>query len=80
MDTPRESQIALDPFGIPSYQYHHKDYIPPKEVDAWIEAMPENVYDPCPCGCGKKFKFCKDDIAKHENQFYKNLWKAQDNT
>ncbi|MBW4080758.1 SEC-C domain-containing protein [Paenibacillus sp. S150] len=22
------------------------------------QLTPENIYDPCPCGSGKKFKFC----------------------
>ncbi|MBM4076723.1 MAG: protein-disulfide isomerase, partial [Planctomycetes bacterium] len=25
--------------------------------------MPFNVYDPCPCGSGKKIKFCCQDIV-----------------
>ena len=44
-----------------------------KNVDKWIDAIPDDVYSLCPCGCKKKFKFCKDDIEKHEEQFYKNL-------
>lgn len=43
-------------------------------VDKWIDSIPENVYDPCPCGCGKKWKFAlQDGIEKHEEQFRKNL-------
>lgn len=43
-------------------------------VDLWIDAIPENPYDPCPCGCGKKFRFALlEGIAQHEEQFYKNL-------
>ena len=33
--------------------------------DAWTFALPEDVYDPCPCGCGRKFKF----VAKDEKQY-----------
>lgn len=33
--------------------------------DAWLMAMPEDVYDPCPCGCGRKFRF----VAKSETQY-----------
>ena len=29
----------------------------PEITDALIDAIPENVYDPCPCGCGKKWRF-----------------------
>lgn len=25
-------------------------------VDAWIEAIPDDLKDPCPCGCGRKWK------------------------
>jgi hypothetical protein len=39
-------------------------------VDAWIDAIPDNVYAPCPCGCGMKFRFAmKEGIAKHEERF-----------
>jgi len=40
-------------------------------VDKWIDAIPENPYDICPCGCGKKWKFVKDEVEKHEEAFYK---------
>ena len=33
--------------------------------DAWLFALPEDVYDLCPCGCGRKFKF----VAKDEKQY-----------
>ena len=26
-------------------------------IDAWIMAVPDNPYDPCPCGCGKKWRY-----------------------
>lgn len=42
-------------------------------VDLWIDAIPDDPYAPCPCGCGKKFKFVKDEAGKHEEQFYKNI-------
>jgi hypothetical protein len=46
-------------------------------TDAWIDAIPENVYDPCPCGCGKKFKFAlKEDIEQHEKQFVEKFLNA----
>ena len=40
--------------------------------DLWIDAIPENPYDICPCGCGKKFKFVKDNILEHEMKFKEN--------
>lgn len=39
-------------------------------VDDWIEAIPDDVYAPCPCGCGMKWRFAvKDGIEKHEQRF-----------
>jgi hypothetical protein len=46
-------------------------------VEAWIEALPDDSYGPCPCGCGKKFRFVMRDPAeleKHEAAFVAN-WK-----
>lgn len=49
--------------------------------DAWFAAIPENIYDPCPCGCSKKFKFAlaedeaqfqKDGDTIHEKKFYQD--------
>jgi len=42
-------------------------------VDAWIDSIPHNVYDPCPCGCGKKFKYVKDNPELHEMLFKKKF-------
>ena len=45
-------------------------------LDAWILAIPEDQYAPCPCGCGKKFRFAlKDGIEKHEKNFIDNFKK-----
>ena len=39
-------------------------------VDAWIDAIPEEPYALCPCGCGMKWRFAlKDGIEKHETRF-----------
>ena len=48
--------------------------------DAWLMAMPEDVYDPCPCGCGRKFKFVAKDQKQYEEchqRFIENWLKAQ---
>lgn len=42
-------------------------------VDMWIDAIPDNVYDLCPCGCGKKWKFVKNEPAEHEQAFYDKI-------
>ena len=43
-------------------------------VDAWIDAIPEDPYALCPCGCGMKWRFAlKDGIEKHEARFMANL-------
>jgi hypothetical protein len=39
-------------------------------IDAWIDAIPEDAYAPCPCGCGMKWRFAvQDGIEKHEQRF-----------
>ena len=48
-------------------------YMPAHTVDDWIQAIPENPYDLCPCGCGQKFKFVAKDaksLEEHEQRFY----------
>ena len=40
--------------------------------DAFIAAIPDDVYDLCPCGCGKKFKFVANNsqsFKEHESNF-----------
>jgi len=47
--------------------------------DAWVKAMPEEAYDPCPCGCGKAFRFIVRDEAtynKHLENFVKKFLDA----
>lgn len=41
-------------------------------IDAWLGAVPDNPYDPCPCGCGKAFRFVARDettLTQHELAF-----------
>ena len=42
-------------------------------IDAWIEAIPDDPYALCPCGCGKKWKFCIPEAEQHEQKFIKDL-------
>lgn len=44
-------------------------------IDAYVDALPENGYAPCPCGCGKKWKFCPYTPAEREERFIAN-WLA----
>jgi hypothetical protein len=48
-------------------------------MDAFIEAMPDDHYDLCPCGCGKKFRFVvregEEEIRRHEERFIENYIK-----
>ena len=41
----------------------------PHLFDAWLDAIPEDAYDPCPCGCGKKWRYIvregEAEIEKH---------------
>jgi hypothetical protein len=52
-------------------------------LDAWIDAMPDDVYDLCPCGCGKAFRYVVRDqkeLEAHEAKFidnFKNLSESQ---
>jgi transcription elongation factor Elf1 len=43
--------------------------------DAWVIATPDDVYDPCPCGCGRKFKF----VMKDEKQYVECYQRFIDN-
>lgn len=41
--------------------------------DAWIDAIPDDKYALCPCGCGKKFKFAmQEDPEAHYERFVAN--------
>jgi len=45
-------------------------------LDSFFEDCPDNKYDPCPCGCGEKFKFVIQDDVKlktHQLKYIKNL-------
>ena len=43
----------------------------PETTDALIDAFPKNPYDPCPCGCGIKWRYVVRDgeIEKHAVKF-----------
>ena len=45
--------------------------------DAWIDAIPDDTYAPCPCGCKMKWKFAKQEVAKHEQAFYQKFLAEQ---
>ena len=48
----------------------------PDACDAWINAIPYDVYAECPCGCGLKWRFVSKEantIGEHEVRFYKKL-------
>lgn len=49
-------------------------------IDAWIDALPDDMYNPCPCGCGKKLKFVIRDgeIEKHEKKFIEDYNKNKE--
>lgn len=40
-------------------------------VDAWIDAIPEDVYKPCLCGCGSVWRYVLKygDVGIHEAKF-----------
>lgn len=43
-------------------------------MDAWMDAIPDDVYAPCPCGCGRAFRYIvkggESEIKKHAEAFY----------
>lgn len=41
--------------------------------EAWLDAIPEDAYDKCPCECGMKWKFARQEVVKHEENFRKNF-------
>ena len=43
--------------------------------DAWVDAIPENPYDYCPCGCGQKWRFVvkEGDVDWHYKRFVEAL-------
>lgn len=42
-------------------------------IDAWLDAMPDDPYAKCPCGCGKKWRFAiKENPEEHEARFIAN--------
>jgi hypothetical protein len=49
--------------------------------DHFIDAMPEDVYEPCPCGCGKVFRYVAKDekeLEKHIEVFIQNWIKNKE--
>lgn len=44
--------------------------------DAFIGAIPDNVYKACPCGCGQKWKWARLEYDKHETTFIQNYLKG----
>ena len=45
-------------------------------LDAWLLAIPDDPYDLCPCGCGKKWRYIvkggEAEIKIHAEIFIKN--------
>lgn len=49
-------------------------------IEAWLDAIPDDPYAPCPCGCGKKWRFAlketpDNNIIDHEKRFIENWLK-----
>lgn len=58
-----------------SYEQFMVEY--PEAGDAWLDAMPEDVYTLCPCGCGRKWKYVSKEpetIGEHEIRFYQKVF------
>ena len=47
-------------------------------TDQWIQAIPDDPYDLCPCGCGMKFRFAlKQGIDSHAEEFIRMVTKRE---
>ena len=46
-------------------------------MDAWMNAIPDDVYAPCPCGCGKSFRYVvkggEDALKEHAENFFRKF-------
>ena len=42
-------------------------------LDAWVDAMPDDPYSDCPCGCGMKWKYARietlNNVRDHVQMF-----------
>lgn len=49
-------------------------------IEAWIDSIPEDPYQPCPCGCNQKWRFVikqgETELAKHEEAFVQTFIKG----
>lgn len=61
-----------------TYSYNEST-LTPLYIDAlekWLNSIPDDVYEPCPCGCGKKFRYVikggEKELDKHFLTFLKN--------
>lgn len=52
----------------------------PQVTAALIDAIPDDHYKPCPCGCGKKWRYVVRDgeAEEHATRFCKNFQKTLD--
>ena len=48
-------------------------------IDEWLSKVPDYPYAPCPCGCGKEFKFALKEIEKHEDKFVQDYVQKHSN-
>lgn len=55
---------------------NNPDYSPETDM-ALIAAIPDNPYDPCPCGCSKKWRYVlrNREAEQHCNKFCDNFEK-----
>ena len=49
----------------------------PEAGDAFIDAVPDDPYSPCPCGCGQKWRFVRGDPDAHYRRFVDDWHAAQ---
>ena len=50
-------------------------------ADAWLFAIPDDPYAPCPCGCGKAFRYVakagEDEIQRHYEVFARKFMEGK---
>jgi len=49
-------------------------------IDKWIDSIPGDPYQLCPCGCNQKWRFVvkagESELLKHEQFFIQNIMKG----
>ena len=51
-------------------------------ADAWLFSIPDDPYDPCPCGCGTSWRYVakkgEEEIGRHYDKFAAEFLKMKE--